>query len=194
MSRLIVRPSRYTQVPEFRNARRTLASAALIVAGIMGAGTVVYADPPLPGDRIIGDWLVESRDATVAITALGEGDSRHYEGHIVWLKDDRYHPQDGPELDGKPVMDLHNPDPAKRQRTLLGSLLVWDMRFDGKQWSGGRVYNSDNGHSYNCSLRLLDDDHLRLRGYVGISLLGGNTTWTRLRWTQANPMPPPAGN
>jgi uncharacterized protein (DUF2147 family) len=165
----------------------------VIVAGITGLGTAVRAAAVPPGDRIVGQWLVESRDAIVDVSAHGEGDARRYEGRIAWLKDDRYHAEDGPDLDGKPVMDRHNPDPAKRQLPLLGSRMLWDLRFDGNRWTGGRVYNSDNGHSYNCNLRLIDDDHLRLHGYVGISMFGGNTTWTRVQETPANPPGTPSG-
>jgi uncharacterized protein (DUF2147 family) len=139
-----------------------------------------WADAPAaPADAIIGDWLVDSRDAIVHIDAAG-GDDRHYDGHIVWLKDDHYHPADGPELDGKPVMDLNNPTPEKRNRPLLGLTLLWDLRFDGNLWAGGRVYNADNGHSYNCTVRLIDSAHLKLRGYIGVPLLGGSTVWTRV--------------
>lgn len=152
-------------------------------AAAVGAG-IAATDP---GDALIGDWLVESRDATIRIYGAGSGDDRHYDGRIVWLKDDHYHDDDGPELAGKPVMDLHNPEADKRQRPLLGLPLLWDLRYKNGEWSEGRVYNADNGHSYRCTIRLIDADHLRLRGYLGIPLLGGSTTWTRVKSSETTP-------
>jgi uncharacterized protein (DUF2147 family) len=184
--------------PFCRGARRQAGlSALLIVAGILPFATAVKADDAPPGDRIIGEWLVDSRDATVEIRGHGTGKDRHYEGRLVWLKDDRYHPEDGPKLAGKPVMDLHNPDPAKRHRTLLGMQLLWDLKYRDGYWQGGRVYNADSGHTYDCTVHLVDQDHLRLHGYVGIPLFGGSTVWTRLNWQPPQPLnpdeaPPPA--
>jgi len=131
-----------------------------------------------PADGIVGDWLVESADAVIRIERHGE----RYEGTIAWQLHDTYGPEDGPELDGKPAVDRHNPDPALRSRTLNGLRLLWDLRYDAEnqEWSGGRVYDSDNGHIFRCQMRLLDADHIRLRGYVGITLLGGSSTWTRI--------------
>ncbi len=61
--------------------------------------------------------------------------------------------------------------------------LLWDLHYDAdgtRSGQSGQVYDSDDGHTYRCLLRLLDPDHIRLRGYVGITLLGGSSTWTRV--------------
>jgi uncharacterized protein (DUF2147 family) len=134
---------------------------------------------------IVGDWLVQSRDAVIRIERAGD----EYEGHIVWQLHDTYGPEDGAELSGKTVTDRKNPDPALRSRPLTGLRLLWGLRYDtdSGEWRDGRVYNSDNGKVYHCQIRLLSADKLSLRGYIGISLLGGNTVWTRVN----GPLPPP---
>jgi uncharacterized protein (DUF2147 family) len=158
--------------------------------GLAGLLLVAAAAAPAPADRILGDWMVDSRDAIVRIEGHGSGDQRRYAGRIVWLKDDHYHPADGAALDGRPVMDLHNPDPALRSRPLLGIRLVWDLRYDGELWTDGHVYNSDNGQTYGCLVRLVDDDHLKLRGFIGIPLFGGSTIWTRVSDLPRGALPP----
>jgi uncharacterized protein (DUF2147 family) len=134
---------------------------------------------------IVGDWLVQSRDAVIRVERVGD----EYEGHIVWQLHDTYGPEDGAELKGKTVTDRKNPDPALRSRPLTGLRLLWGLRYDpdSGEWLDGRVYDSDNGKVYHCQIRLLSDDKLSLRGYIGISLLGGNTVWTRVN----GPLPPP---
>lgn len=130
-----------------------------------------------PADAILGDWLVASRDAVIRIERHGD----EFEGHLVWQLHDTYGPEDGPELEGKPTTDRNNPDPALRSRPLDGLRLMWDLHYDAgrQEWNGGRIYNSDDGHTYHCLVRLVDADHIRVRGYFGFSLLGGSTVWSR---------------
>jgi len=140
-----------------------------------------------PADGIVGYWLVATADAAIRIERRGDG---YYDGYIAWQLHDTYGPEDGPELEGRAVTDRNNPDPALRSRPLDGLRLVWDLHYDPEheEWSGGRVYDSEDGHTFRCQMWLLDPDHLRLRGYVGITLLGGSSTWTRI-----NKVPPDLG-
>lgn len=154
---------------------------AYVLAGLVGAMAAVpvavrAADEPTPS--IEGDWLVESRDAVIRIQQQGD----QYEGHIVWQLHDTYGPEDGPDLDGKTVTDRKNPDPSLRLQPLTGLRLLWGLRYDAASgaWLDGHVYDTDNGKVYQCEVRLLDANHLKLRGYIGISLLGGNTVWSRV--------------
>jgi uncharacterized protein (DUF2147 family) len=136
-----------------------------------------HAYVPTPSD-IVGDWLVESRDAVIRIEPVGG----EYQGHILWQLHDTYGPEDGPALNGKIVTDRNNPDPALRSRPLTGLKLLTGLKFDPEagKWKGGHVYNSDNGRTYNCLVRMLSPNRLQLRGYIGISLFGGSTVWSRV--------------
>lgn len=158
----------------------------VLVLGVVFFSNSSFAQNP--ADAVVGDWLVESADAVIRITRNGDG----YDGHIVWQLHDHYGPEDGPQWNGKIVVDRNNPDPALRSRTLDGMRLMWDLRYDAdlQEWTGGRVYDSDDGHTYRCRLRLEDPSHLRLRGYVGIPLLGGSSVWTRVKeFPKAAPTP-----
>lgn len=137
----------------------------------------IQADTSTDASGIEGDWLVESRDAIIRIQRQGDT----FEGRIVWQLHDTYGPEDGPELNGKIVTDRNNPDPSLRDRPLTGLRLLWGLRYDASEhmWVDGQVYNSDNGKIYHCQVHLLDANRLRLHGYIGITLLGGNTTWAR---------------
>lgn len=163
--------------------RRALRSEAAL---LLAAATTLFAPcgrANEAADAILGDWRVASGDALVRIERHGD----EYQGRLVWLLHDRYGPEDGRALAGKPVTDRNNPDPTLRNRPLLGLRLLWNLRYDGKgKWSGGWIYNSNDGRRYRCEAQLEDADHLRVRGYLGIPLLGGSTVWTRV------PRPPPA--
>ena len=128
--------------------------------------------------QIIGNWLTEKRDGIIQISRTSEG---LYQGQIVGGDD----PQ---------RTDAHNPDPALRQRTLLGQLILQDMQYDGAgRWSGGTIYDPDSGHTYRCRLELRGADQLHVRGFLGVSLLGRSQTWTRYRGSSMQ-LPPPSGH
>jgi uncharacterized protein (DUF2147 family) len=155
--------------------------AGLAVLLLMASsGPALASDGYVPSSpsEIVGDWLVESRDAVIRIEQVGD----EYQGYILWQLHDTYGPEDGPELNGKVVTDRKNPDPALRSQPLTGLRLLKGLHYDASngKWTGGRVYNSDNGRTYNCLVRLLGPNRLQLRGYIGISLLGGNTVWSRV--------------
>lgn len=47
-------------------------------------------------------------------------------------------------------------------------------------WSGGTILDPSSGQVYSCKLTLSDDGkYLKVRGFIGISLLGRNQTWIR---------------
>lgn len=141
-----------------------------------------------PASAIEGDWLVDSRDAIIRIER--EGDT--FVGTIVWQLHDRYSAEDGPDLNGKIGTDRHNPDPALRLRPLTGLRLLSELHYDADAhaWVNGHVYDTDNGKQYHCEIHLPSSDRLVLRGYIGITLLGGSTTWTRTH----EPFPAPSSS
>jgi uncharacterized protein (DUF2147 family) len=151
----------------------------VLCLGLVGFCTADDSVADLPAAAgIVGDWLVESQDAVIRIERVGD----EYQGYILWQLHDTYGPEDGPALNGKIVTDRNDPDPALRSRPLTGLRLLKGLRYDAvsNKWVGGHVYNSDNGKTYNCLVRLPNPNRLVLRGYIGISLFGGSTTWTRV--------------
>jgi len=66
--------------------------------------------------------------------------------------------------------------------TLFGLIIMRDMKYQGAgHWAGGSIYDPDSGHTYHCRLELLEPDRLRVRGFLGVSLLGRSQLWTRYR-------------
>jgi uncharacterized protein (DUF2147 family) len=111
----------------------------------------------------LGRWLTEPRDGIIEITRAADGS---YQGKII-----------GGNAPAR--VDAKNPDPARRQQLLLGQVIMLGMRADGEGWSGGTIYEPDSGRTYKCRLEIIDPDHLKVRGFVGVSLLGRSQTWTR---------------
>lgn len=146
--------------------RQLIAGFALLLAF---AG-IAAADSPL-----VGIWMTEPKDGLVQISADANG---VLEGRIVGGA----HPA---------RKDEKNPDPSKRDQLLRGQLILHDMHADDEShWSKGTIYDPDSGRTYSAKLELLDAEHLKVRGFIGFSLLGRNQVWTRYHGTSMDlPVP-----
>ena len=117
--------------------------------------------------RVVGRWLSESRKGVIEIYPCAD----KLCGKLFWLVD--------PIRDGAPAVDRNNKDPALRQRPLCGLTMLGDFQqVDANRWGDGWIYSPENGKTYRATMTL-DGDQLKLRGYIGIPLLGETQTWTR---------------
>ena len=115
-----------------------------------------------------GRWLSGDGDGWIKIELVGDS----LIGKIAGSPNDR--PEDQPRFD-----EL-NPDPALRERPLLGMTIMSGFSFDGDdRWTGGTIYDPNSGKTYKATIRQVNANKLKLRGYVGISLFGRTDTWTR---------------
>ena len=121
-------------------------------------------------DDIIGTWL--NQEATGKITLYKE--NGNYFGKLVWLRE----PND--KTTGKPRTDKENPDGKLKSLPLIGMVNMKNFSFNGKdEWSDGTIYDPKNGKTYKCYIQFENPSKLKVRGYVGVSLLGRNTYWTK---------------
>jgi uncharacterized protein (DUF2147 family) len=84
--------------------------------------------------------------------------------------------------EGKDKTDIHNPDASKRERPIIG--LVFMSGFSKKsdtRWENGSIYDPKSGSTYSCFLELDGSEKIKVRGFIGISLIGRTDIWTRVR-------------
>jgi len=141
---------------------------ALAAALVLAAGAARAAGP-----SPFGVWFTQDRDGAFEIYPCGEGQLC---GRLVWMADES--PRPGTE---GPQRDIHNPDPARRARTLCGLEMMTGFRADGDgAWSGGTIYNPNDGEDYHAVVTVRGPYTLGLRGYVLVPLLGQTQLWTRV--------------
>ncbi len=124
-----------------------------------------------PGaDEILGKWWNHEKDAHIEIYKCGD----ELCGKIIWLKN----PLDD---DGKPKRDKNNPEESLRSRPTLGLDILSGFEYTGdRKWEDGTIYNPRDGKTYSCYLDLLDDKKLKVRGFIGFSLIGKTQYWERI--------------
>jgi uncharacterized protein (DUF2147 family) len=84
--------------------------------------------------------------------------------------------------EGDPIRrDEKNPDPTLRGRPLESLAVLKGFEYDGEnRWVNGKIYDPNSGNTYKATVTLVDNDTLKVRGYVGFSLFGRTETWTRV--------------
>jgi len=138
-------------------------STLLLAAGVVLASTDAFAQD------VRGRWLPPEEDSVIEIYECGE----RLCGRVAELME----PLDE---DGDPKVDVNNRDDALRGRPLLGmELLDGFEREKPGEYRGGEIYNPRDGKLYKAVLTLQADGTLKVRGYVGVPLLGKTQIWKR---------------
>ena len=142
-----------------------LTTILLTAATAFGAG---------PSD-ILGPWKTAGGDSQLEFFKCGDKIC----GKIIWLKVPNYiNKKYGPV--GKTKVDRKNPNPALRNRPILGLPVLKGLTAKGaNRWGNGICYDPEIGKSYKCKMFLKSPNRLELRGYIGISLVGRDFVLTR---------------
>jgi uncharacterized protein (DUF2147 family) len=120
-------------------------------------------------EKVEGIWLNQEKEAKIEIYKAKDG---KFYGKIIWLRE--------PNRDGKPKMDMHNPNEKLRTVPELGLLILKKFsKENDTEYEDGTIYDPRNGKTYSCTITVKDINTLSIRGYIGISLIGKTNVWTR---------------
>lgn len=135
--------------------------------GSVMIGLMLAAAPPAGADTAIGHWKTETHNAIVEITHCGPSIC----GRIVTSDLLRTQPD---------LRDAKNANAALRNRPIKGLQFLSGFTRDGDAWSGGSIYNADDGKTYGAKVTPLGADQLKVRGCVFVPFCK-TQTWTRVR-------------
>ena len=112
-----------------------------------------------------GLWLTENKRSVIEVYDCMKGLC----GDIYWI------------IEGGMQTDAKNPDALKRNTPMCGLPILWGFEKESEtEWESGNIYKADDGDTYSANMELLSENKLKVRGYMGISLLGKSQTWTRV--------------
>jgi uncharacterized protein (DUF2147 family) len=117
-------------------------------------------------DGVIGQWRTETHHGLVGIERCGETIC----GRLMGSDGLNAHPDQ---------TDVNNRDPALRQRPLLGLNILSGFENHDGEWTGGWIYNAQDGHAYKATIAPVDANHLKLRGCL-FEPLCRSQIWTRV--------------
>lgn len=120
--------------------------------------------------NIVGIWESDKKD--VRMEFFKDGD--HYSAKLLW--GNLVVEKDG--VTSK--KDTKNPDKQLRNRDIIGIVSLTGLKWNGKEYTDGKIYDPPSGDTYTCKA-WIEDGKLSLRGYLGISLLGKTVTWHKYK-------------
>ncbi|MEM6346237.1 MAG: DUF2147 domain-containing protein [Bacteroidota bacterium] len=141
--------------------------SVLITFSLFLLATTFSSMAPLEADQICGKWLNEEKSSQIEIF---EKAGKYY-GKVIWIKE-----PNGPE--GKPKLDLNNPDESLRDRPILGLVIISDLNFKDGKWINGKIYAPGAGQTADCNIELNQKGELELS--VSKSFFSKTKVWTRL--------------
>lgn len=147
----------------------------LLLGLVLALAATAPTAQPLPAEAraYLGDWVTRDDDTgePQAIVRIRASDGR-LEGRIVRVLPTREDPT--PSV---VCTDCRGTYSGADLRTVR---LLWDLRWDGDGFSGGYILDPRSGRTYRALMELDGPDRLRVRGFVGVRLLGRTQVWERV--------------
>ena len=123
---------------------------------LAAAFAALIATPAFAADPVEGEWLVESGTAKVRIGPCA-GRAERMCGVVSWTRDPA----------SARAKDARNPDPALRNRTIMGLPMIRDFKPAAPgRWTGGKIYDPNTGKTYDSKMRVNGDGTLKVEGCV----------------------------
>src|ERR1700750_3063103 len=128
---------------------------------LMGTAVAAEADP----NAVIGRGRTEVRHGIVEISRCGPSLC----GKLV----------DSDGLKANPnLLDTKNKDLKLRGRRLMGLQMLQGFTWKDGEWSGGTIYNGEDGGTYKATVTPVSNTQLKLKGCI-VWPLCQTQTWTR---------------
>ena len=138
---------------------RTTMIAAAATLGLL-------ATPALAAD-VTGLWQTPTNGGQVEIARCGNSLC----GKLLSSN----HIRENPAL-----KDVKNKDESQRVRTLKNLQMLYDFTGGPSKWTGGKVYNPDDGGTYSGTIELIGENQLKLKGCI-VAPFCKTQVWTRLK-------------
>lgn len=140
-----------------------------LCAGLGWAAMVPRAVATAPASAALGRWLTQSGNLEIEIAPCGATLC----GTVVAVRANR-----SMEDPRKPMQPVDGRSP-------MGLRILSDFEAAGDGSWEGRIYNRDNGKTYDCRVTPLAGNKLLVRGYKLIPMIGKDQTWTRIAEARA---------
>jgi uncharacterized protein (DUF2147 family) len=123
--------------------------------------------PQQPTESVLGRWKAETRGGVIEIQRCGPSIC----GRLVTSDALRTNPN---------LKDARNKDANLRNRNLRGLQILSGFSQSGNAWTGGKIYNAEDGKTYIADVTPAGPNTLKLRGCV-FKPFCKTQTWTRVR-------------
>ena len=120
---------------------------------------------------VIGKWktIDDETGKPKSIIEIYKNDGKYY-GKIVELLTEA-------NKDGV----CHTCETKYKDKNIIGLVILKDLEKDGDEYEDGEITDPKNAKTYSAYIKLVAPDKLKVRGYIGFSLLGRTQYWYRVK-------------
>ena len=68
----------------------------------------------------------------------------------------------------------------KNNKPIKGMVIINGLKEDGDEWNSAKILDPKTGKEYKCYITLDGENKLKVRGYIGFSLLGRTQYWHKM--------------
>ncbi len=72
-------------------------------------------------------------------------------------------------------------DGDRKNKPITGMEILWGLKKDGTAYVDGEILDPKTGKIYDCDVKLDGPNKLKVRGYLGFSLIGRTQYWYRVK-------------
>ena len=136
------------------------------------SGWMPVTKPAPSADLVCGKWLSTEKNLIVHVFK----EDNDYKAKVVWFN----------SKDKSKAMeewtDDRNPDPALRDRKLIGMSILEGMDYIPKTrtWENGKIYDAKNGRHWSASAYVNKEGLLKVTGYWQFKFIGRTMSFTRV--------------
>jgi uncharacterized protein (DUF2147 family) len=94
--------------------------------------------------KVIGKWLTSDKESILNFQNVGNSLC----ATLFWFKGST-------DKDGKPLLDIKNPDKKLKQRSLIGIVLIYNLKEEEGKLKGN-YYDVESGETYPCKIVIKD--------------------------------------
>jgi len=121
--------------------------------------------------EVVGKWktIDDNTGDTKSIVEIYEEDGKIY-GKVAEIL-----------VEGRKDAVCKECEGKDKDRPIKGLLIIRGLEKDGNEYNSGKILDPENGKLYKCYIELEEKDKLKVRGYIGFSLIGRTQYWYRVK-------------
>lgn len=151
---------------------KALAIASAFAFCAAAASVAVAADAPKDPKSPVGVWktIDDNTGKARSLVTIWEHKGKVY-GKISKLFD--------PE---EPNPKCDKCEGSLKDKPVIGMTILRGLEKDDDEWTGGTILDPETGNVYKCYVEVTSGGKkLKVRGYIGISLVGRTQYWVRVK-------------
>ena len=118
---------------------------------------------------IIGKWkTVDANNKELSIVEIYEENNLYY-GKIIKVFND----------EGKTICDYCKGQ--FKDKDMIGLIILKDLKKEKDIYEDGKITDPEIDKTYSCYVKLENPNKLKLRGFIGFSLIGRTEYWYRVK-------------